>query len=182
MREDYFPFTHPSWEVEVKYLDAWLEVLGCGVIHPEVLANAGIHGRTGWAFGVGLDRIAMKLFSIPDIRLLWSDDPRFTEQWKDGKVRPFKPYSKEPPCHKDICFWVGEDYEERNMLDVVRNLGGNLVESVKLIDEFYKEGRRSKAYRITYRSWDKTLTNEEVNIIQGKIRWEVATRLGVVLR
>ena len=147
------------------------------------MANAGIHNRTGWAFGIGLDRIAMKLFSIPDIRLLWSEDPRFLEQWKDGVVRPFKPYSAEPPCYKDISYWVGENYEERDMLDIVRSLGGSLVESVKLTDEFTnKTGRRSKTYRITYRSWDKSLTNEEVNAIQERIRWEVTAKLPIVLR
>lgn len=60
----------------------WLEVLGCGVIQDEVMDNAGRTGEIGWAFGLGLERLAMVLFSIPDIRLFWSDDPRFSSQFE----------------------------------------------------------------------------------------------------
>lgn len=60
----------------------WLEVLGCGVIQDEVMGNAGRTGEIGWAFGLGLERLAMVLFSIPDIRLFWSDDPRFSSQFE----------------------------------------------------------------------------------------------------
>lgn len=64
----------------------WLEVLGCGVIHRDVMNNAGRQGEVGWAFGLGLERLAMVLFSIPDIRLFWSNDVRFLSQFK---VRSF---------------------------------------------------------------------------------------------
>ena len=64
----YFPFTHPSWELEVLHEGAWLEVLGCGVMEQEILARAGVTDRVGWAFGLGLERLAMVLYSIPDIR------------------------------------------------------------------------------------------------------------------
>lgn len=64
----------------------WLEVLGCGVIHRDVMNNAGRKGEVGWAFGLGLERLAMVLFSIPDIRLFWSNDVRFLSQFK---VRSF---------------------------------------------------------------------------------------------
>jgi len=58
-----------------------MEVLGCGAVHPNVIANAGMNSRTtvGWAFGLGLERWAMKLFDIPDIRLFWSNDSRFSD-------------------------------------------------------------------------------------------------------
>ena len=64
----------------------WLEVLGCGVIQDKVLENADRKGEIGWAFGLGLERLAMVLFSIPDIRLFWSNDQRFSSQFK---VRSF---------------------------------------------------------------------------------------------
>jgi phenylalanyl-tRNA synthetase alpha chain len=69
----YFPFTTPSFELEVFFNSKWLEVLGCGVIHPQILRNCGYtHGEIGWAFGLGLERLALVLFDIPDIRLFWS--------------------------------------------------------------------------------------------------------------
>ena len=149
-KEDYFPFTHPSWEVEVNFEGRWLEILGCGVIHPEVLTNAGIQNRTGWAFGLGLERLAMILFKIPDIRYFWSEDRRFLDQFQDGKVSVFKPYSKCPPCYKDTAFWLTPNFNEHEMLDLIRNFGGNLIENVNLIDHFEdtKRQRASNCYRI----------------------------------
>lgn len=123
--EDYFPFTTPSFEVEVWYQDKWLEVLGCGIIHEGVLKNAGVwggeaigaavaqgKGKVGWAFGLGLERLAMVLFGIPDIRLFWSDDPRFLSQFKEGQFNTkFHPFSKFPPCYKDVSFWLPDAKE-----------------------------------------------------------------------
>jgi len=84
---DYFPFTEPSFELEVLFNDKWLEVLGCGVIHDDVIVNAGLNPNdtTGYAFGLGLERLAMVLFGINDIRLFWSQDERFKSQFKEGK-------------------------------------------------------------------------------------------------
>lgn len=67
----YFPFTDPSLELEVFYNNEWLECLGCGMIQKGVLAKAGKQHMKGWAFGIGLERLAMVLFGIPDIRLFW---------------------------------------------------------------------------------------------------------------
>jgi phenylalanyl-tRNA synthetase alpha chain len=58
----------------------WLEVLGCGVTEQEILKNNGRTDHVAWAFGLGLERLAMVLFDIPDIRLFWSNDQRFTSQ------------------------------------------------------------------------------------------------------
>jgi len=177
----------------------WLELLGCGVVKQEVLMNAGVPDKLGWAFGLGLERLAMVLFGIPDIRLFWSSDPRFLTQFSPGKVTRFQPYSRYPPCYKDVAFWtVGSSpsnkntsgggghtpFHENDMMEIVRDVAGDLAEDVRLIDEFKhpKTGRTSVCYRINYRSMDRSLSNEEVNEIQDKVRNRLVEQLGVELR
>ncbi|MCL4792240.1 MAG: phenylalanine--tRNA ligase subunit alpha [Gammaproteobacteria bacterium] len=83
-RPSYFPFTEPSAEVDVlSESGRWLEVLGCGIVHPKVLANAGIDAEkyTGYAFGMGVERLAMLKYGIDDIRLLFENDLRFLRQF-----------------------------------------------------------------------------------------------------
>lgn len=77
----------------------------------------------------------MVLFSIPDIRLFWSEDERFLSQFEDGKITSFKPYSKYPACFKDVSFWVsqGSTLHENDFCDVVRDAAGDLVEDVKRV-------------------------------------------------
>lgn len=70
------------------------------------MANALQGHKHGWAFGLGLERLAMVLFDIPDIRLFWSEDDRFSSQFQDGKITKFVPYSKFPMCYKDVSFWL----------------------------------------------------------------------------
>ena len=96
LRPSYFPFTEPSAEVDVYWgLETetdykmtkgtgWLEIMGCGMVDPNVLENCGIDSKkyTGFAFGMGIDRIALLLHQINDIRLLSENDLRFLEQFK----------------------------------------------------------------------------------------------------
>jgi len=170
--EDYFPFTEPSFELEIKYQGEWLEVLGCGVVHEEVLDMAGRGDRRGWAFGLGLERLAMILFEIPDIRLFWTEDERFSSQFEEGKITKFEPYSKFPPVFKDIAFWVPEGFVENDFFEMARGVAGDLVEKIDMIDEFTnpKTNKSSKCYRITYRSMDRSLTNEEIDALQDSLR------------
>ena len=98
MRPSYFPFTEPSAEVDVYWgleneIDykitkgtGWLEVMGCGMVDPNVLRASGIDPEvyTGYAFGMGIERIAMNRYQIPDIRLFTENDKRFLEQFKTG--------------------------------------------------------------------------------------------------
>lgn len=183
MREDKFPFTAPSWEVDVFYNGEWLEVLGCGVIHEQIMTNCGMKDRKGWAFGLGLERLAMILFKIPDIRLFWTEDERFHKQFR-GEIVEFKTYSKLPPCNKDISFWINDKFNENDFCEIVREQGGSLIESVTLKDEFTnpKLGKTSRLYGIVYRSNDRSLTNEEINKIQEKVIERVSTELGVEIR
>jgi len=82
---DYFPFTEPSFELEILFQGKWLEVLGSGIIHQTLMNNVGLGHLKGWAFGLGLERLAMILYEIPDIRLFWCTDPRFLEQFSHEK-------------------------------------------------------------------------------------------------
>jgi len=83
MRPSFFPFVEPGIEVDVRWKDRWLEVLGSGLVHPEVLQNAGIDPNEwqGFAFGMGLDRIVMLKYGIDDIRHMYSGDLRFVNQF-----------------------------------------------------------------------------------------------------
>ena len=192
--EAYFPFTSPGWELEVFWQGDWLEVLGCGVIKQDLLVNSSVPDRIGWAFGLGLERIAMLLFNIPDIRLFWSRDERFLSQFRAGEVTRFEPFSKHPACYKDVAFWVpgsgrsaaggAGPVHENDIMEIVRGVGGDLVEDVQLIDEFVhpKTSRKSLCYRINYRSLERTLTNEEANEMHDLVREKLVGLLGVELR
>lgn len=192
--EAYFPFTSPSWELEVWYQGAWLEVLGCGVSKQELHINAGVPEQIGWAFGIGLERIAMVLFQIPDIRLFWSRDPRFLSQFSERRkeVGRFVPFSRHPACYKDVSFWVpaagkeegGEGWHSNDLMEVVRDVAGDCVEDVSVVDEFVhpKSGRRSMCYRINYRSLERTLTNGETNEMHRRVVEGLVGRLGVEIR
>lgn len=104
--EAYFPFTSPSFELEVFWQGDWLELLGCGIVKQNILNNAGLHDRAGWAWGIGIERLAMLLFGIPDIRLFWSQDARFLNQFRAGQIKKFESFSKFPACYKDVAFWI----------------------------------------------------------------------------
>ena len=98
LRPSYFPFTEPSAEVDVYWgLETetdykmtkgtgWLEIMGCGMVDPNVLENCGIDSKeySGFAFGMGIDRIALLLHQISDIRMLSENDIRFLEQFKSA--------------------------------------------------------------------------------------------------
>jgi phenylalanyl-tRNA synthetase alpha chain len=96
LRPSYFPFTEPSAEMDVYWGlknerdyrmtkgTGWLEVLGCGMVDPNVLENNGIDSTkySGYAFGIGVERIALHRYQIPDIRLLFENDLNFLDQFK----------------------------------------------------------------------------------------------------
>ncbi|NKC14507.1 MAG: phenylalanine--tRNA ligase subunit alpha [Gammaproteobacteria bacterium] len=83
-RPSYFPFTEPSAEVDIMGPDGWLEVLGSGMVHPYVLENVGIDNEqyTGYAFGMGAERLAMLRYGVTDLRLFFDNDLRFLEQFR----------------------------------------------------------------------------------------------------
>jgi|TARA_B110000908_G_scaffold11675_1_gene13646 phenylalanyl-tRNA synthetase alpha chain len=87
-RPSYFPFTEPSIEVDIGYLgedgeQKWLEVLGCGMVHPKVFEHSGIDTEkyTGFAFGMGVERLAMLRYGVKDLRMFFENDLRFLAQF-----------------------------------------------------------------------------------------------------
>jgi len=183
----YFPFTHPSWELEILMAGEWVEMLGCGVMEQAILDRAGASNKAGWAFGLGLERLAMKLFTIPDIRLFWSTDSGFLHQFEGRDLNEnitYKAFSKFAPVINDISFWIPENFTPNDFYDLVRTVGGDVIEQVSQFDEFThpKKKRTSHAYRIVYRHMERVLTQEEVNDIHFKIARTAEAELGIDVR
>jgi len=177
---DSFPFTDPSLEMEIEKDGKWVEILGSGVVKGSVLEKFGIDSSkwNGWAFGFGLERLAIASIDLPDIRLLWSEDERVKKQLKLGNK--FKEVSKFPPIVRDVSFIVDSDFVPNDYFDSIRDVGGDWVETVELLDKYenvekFGEGKTSYTFRITYRSLNKTLTNVEANELHTKIE-EVTTK------
>ena len=159
---DYFPFTNPSFEVEVYMNDKWVEILGCGVIHTKILDNNNIK-KKGWAFGLGLERLAMILYNIPDIRLFWSTDERFINQFKNKKFDDdikFISYSPLSAVTKDISFWIDDSLitkigttwiwtQQNDFFDITRTYMDDDIESVILFDKFFH--KQKQKYSQTWR-------------------------------
>ena len=82
-RPSYFPFTEPSAEADIRWKKNWLEVLGCGMVHPNVLKGVGVDTKkySGFAFGLGVERMAMLKYDIPDLRAFFDNDIRFLKQF-----------------------------------------------------------------------------------------------------
>jgi len=83
-RPSYFPFTEPSAEVDILWDNGkWLEILGCGMVHPNVLSNAGIDSSkySGYAFGMGIERLAMLYYQVDDLRVFFDNDLTFLRQF-----------------------------------------------------------------------------------------------------
>jgi phenylalanyl-tRNA synthetase alpha chain len=183
---DTFPYTDPSLEMEVEVNGRWVEVLGCGIMTDNLIKNLGLDPAkwSNWAFGFGLERLAIISMDLPDIRLLWSDDERVKKQLKLGQ--PFKEVSKYPAITRDISFIINSDFVPNNYFDLIRDIGGDLVEQVELLDKYENEakfgkGKVSYTYRIVYRSIDRTLTTEEIEPLQRKVQ-EETKKLGGEIR
>ncbi|CAH0686671.1 unnamed protein product [Chilo suppressalis] len=190
--EAYFPFTHPSWELEIYYENQWMEVLGCGIVRNEILARAGPNNSIAYAFGLGLERLAMALYKIPDIRLMWSNDSGFLNQFNNKDVNAkitYKPVSIYPQCVNDISFWLPNNitvdtFINNDFYDLVRDIGGDIIEQVKLKDKFIhpKTKKHSLCYTIVYRHLERTLTKAEVNAIHKEIEKAITDSYDVVIR
>lgn len=184
--DDTFPYTDPSLQIEVMINGQWLEIMGGGMPKKSVLKKLGLEGYNGWAFGFGLERLAIIGMELPDIRLLWSEDERVQKQLKLGQK--YKEVSKFPPVIRDISFIVDTaSFSPNDYFDLVRDVIGDMAEEMALIDEYenvekFGVGKKSYAYRITYRSLDRTLTDTEVNELHKKLEQETMRLYNATIR
>ena len=190
--DDSFPFTDPSLQLEIKWNDQWLEVLGAGLVNPKVLQllNLSPQEYNGWAFGFGLDRLAMIKMNIPDIRLFWSQDERVVRQFT-GIDSLYREVSNYPAVDRDISFIVSRTTAQNSFHEIVRECGfsddEDIIEEVTLLETYANEkkfgaDRVSYTFRIRYRSHVRTVTNDEINTVQENVRTMTSGQLGAVLR
>jgi phenylalanyl-tRNA synthetase alpha chain len=178
------PYTLHGRQVDVRRDDRWVEVWECGQAHPQVLAAAGLGGRSGLALGMGLDRLLMLAKRIPDIRLLRSGDPRIAHQMLD--LARYQPVSSMPAVTRDLSVAVPDDDDEETLGDRVRNALGasaGCVEEVRVLSATAyqqlppsaigrlgaKPGQKNLLVRIVLRDLDKTLTSEAANALRDRI-------------
>ena len=205
--KDTFPYTQESLEVEVMFNWKWLEILWAWIIHPSVMEKLWLDSEkyNWWAFGFGIERLAMALKQIPDIRLFWSDDERVKKQW--WNFEPFKEVSNFPPVYKDISFlvpknkfikdeeeskksWDFELINEADLFDIAwiaRDVAWDMIEEIKIVDIFennkkFWEDKKSISIKITFRSLERTLINEEINKMYFEIRDKIEKELNYQLR
>ena len=185
--KDQFPYTNPSLEMEIEINGKWIEVVGSGLVRPVVLEKLGVAPKqyTGWAFGFGLERLAIIGMELPDIRLLWSEDPRVKKQFKLGQK--YREISKYPPITRDISFVVGKNFVPNNYFDLIREITGDLAEQVELLDKYedpkkFGPDKVSYTYRVVYRSPQRTLTTAEVEPLQNMLYERTKTQFNAVLR
>lgn len=184
---DTFPYTDPSLEMEIEVGGRWIEVLGCGIMTDNLIRNLGLNPDewSNWAFGFGLERLAIISMDLPDIRLFWSEDERVKKQLVLG--HKFEEVSKYPPVIRDISFIVKKSFTPNDYFDFVREKVPEIVEQVELLDKYendakFGDDKISYAYRITYRSLDRTLTNEEVEKIHKDLESETAKYFEATIR
>ena len=182
--DTYFPFTEPSCEVEVFLNGKWVEVLGAGVIRKQIIENCGLGNVSGWAFGLGLERLAMIFFEIPDIRYFWTDDERFKNQFQIGQITKFKEYSKYPSAIRDISFYYKEPFAYNDFYTILSDSCENLVSKTELLDEFTnpKTNQKSFSFRIHFESLEKTLTSEEINEEMDKLKHFLTEKYDAIIR
>lgn len=132
-QDTFFPFTEPSFEIEVMHNSKWVEVLGCGVLKRKIWS--GLRGEgNAWAFGFGLERMAMILFEIPDIRYLWSNNSAVLDQFDYDSQSQFKPMHLEKPKSRDISFWVNtKDFNSGQFFELLREVCEDRVKEVTLV-------------------------------------------------
>jgi phenylalanyl-tRNA synthetase alpha chain len=160
--------------------------LECGLINDQILANAGLDPEeySGWALGMGLDRLVMTLKDIPDVRYLRSTNPKIAAQMKD--LDKYHEVSNQPAIQRDMSYSVPAGYVEEDVNEDIREALGdkqNILESVEILSETAYEDlpqkiqerlgisseQKNVLVRITLRHLDRSLGNKEANQIYDDI-------------
>jgi phenylalanyl-tRNA synthetase alpha chain len=178
------PYTRHGRQIDIRHGGRRVEVWECGLAHPGVLAAAGLHGRSGLALGMGLDRLLMLVKHIPDIRLLRSGDPRITGQMHD--LTRYQRASPMPPITRDLSVAVPGDDDEETLGDRVRDALGadtSCVEEIRVLSATAyqqlpasaigrlgaKPGQKNLLVRVVLRDLEQTLTNQTGNALRDRI-------------
>lgn len=185
LEDRHHPYTRSGGQVDVAYGQEWIEVAECGLAHPQVLAGAGLDGGwSGLALGMGLDRMLMLLKGIPDIRILRSAEPSVAAQLTD--LAPYRPVSAMPAIRRDLSVAVDQEDRPEDLGDRVRDALGqdaDQVEAVEILAQTpYAElpprarerlgarpGQKNVLLKVVLRQLDRTLTDEEANLLRDRI-------------
>lgn len=181
------PYTNEGIEVNATHPDGRdIEILECGLLGRDIIKLNGMDPEkvSGLAAGPGLDRLAMTLKNLPDIRLLRSDNPKIQEQMYD--LEEYRPVSLQPAIKRDMSYSVPKDYVEEDISQAVEEAIGKDIESleaVELLSETaykdlpeiaraklgIKKEQKNILVRITLRNLNRTLTKKEANAIYKQI-------------
>ncbi len=180
------PYTKEGIEVNAVKDGRDIEILECGLTSDQLLQNSGLEPEqySGWALGMGLDRLVMTLKAIPDIRYLRSTNPDIAKQMVDLSL--YNEVSHQPSIKRDMSYSVPAGYVEEDINEDIRNALGdnmNILESVEVLSETLAEqlpekirerlgckpDQKNILVRITLRHLEKTLTNKQANDIYDDI-------------
>jgi phenylalanyl-tRNA synthetase alpha chain len=180
------PYTINGLEVEILVKGYWLELLECGEAHPKLLSDAGLDPEeySGLAMGIGLDRSAMLLKSIDDIRILRSEDPRIKQQLTNLDL--YRSVSKYPPVRQDLSVSVSQETNEEDVCEIIKDALGdnsNVIEEITIVSETNYDrlpakaierlgispGQKNMLIRVVLRSHERSLTHKEANEMRDNI-------------
>jgi len=180
------PYTNGGIEVNAVRGDRDIEILECGLIKDDILANAGLDPKShsGWALGMGLDRLVMTLKDIPDIRYLRSTNPKIAEQMTN--LEPYQEVSNQPAIKRDMSYSVPQDYVEEDISADIRDALGDksdTLEEVEILGETSYNNlldiarerlgcqldQKNVLVRITLRHLERSITNNEANAIYEQV-------------
>lgn len=180
------PYTKEGIEVNAIKDNQDIEILECGLIKDEILSNAGLDSEkySGWALGMGLDRLVMTLKEIPDIRYLRSTNPKIAEQMTN--LDPYHEVSNQPAIKRDMSYVVPQEYVEEDISEDIRRSLGDRVDTLESVEimgqttylelpEKVRERlgcnslQKNVLVRITLRHLERSITNEEANQIYEQV-------------